>query len=107
MDIRDIIARNVRMLRHSREWDQAELAHRATINRSHVSAMETAKNYARADIIEKVAKAFAIEPHALLDPKTSSFLNVPEDQKRVVKSKATAAARRPVRHVKRSPTAES
>lgn len=107
MDIRDIIARNVRMLRHSREWDQAELAHRATINRSHVSAMETAKNYARADIIEKVASAFGIEPLALLDPKTATLLNVPEGQKRVVRSRTTGAARRPVRHVKRPPVAES
>lgn len=107
MDIREILARNVRLLRHSRGWTQEAFADAAQIDRSHVSAVETAKYYQRTDLIEKMAAAFGVEPHALLDPDTATLLNIPEGQKRVSRSRATAAARRPVRHVKQPPAEKS
>lgn len=107
MDIREILARNVRMLRHSRQLTQEAFADLAHVDRSHVSAVETAKYYQRTDMIEKMAAAFGVAPHALLDPKTADLLNLPEGQKRVVRSKATGVARRPVRHAKRPPAEQS
>jgi transcriptional regulator with XRE-family HTH domain len=66
MDIRDLIARNVRRLRHAKGLSQEALADAADINRTYVSKLETARTYAGAEVIEKLAKTFGVEPAELL-----------------------------------------
>ena len=74
MTVKEILGRNIRLLRNSRGWSQEELAHRAGIDRGHVSDMELAKHYARLDRIEMIAKALSLPPHQLLDPTTADSL---------------------------------
>lgn len=74
MTVKEILGRNIRLLRNSRGWSQEELADRAGIDRGHISDMELAKHYARLDRIEMIARALGLPPHQLLDPATADSL---------------------------------
>jgi len=68
MELREILARNVRMRRNRLGLNQDELADLAKMDRTYVSKIENCRNAATVDMIEKLAAAFGLEPPDLLRP---------------------------------------
>jgi transcriptional regulator with XRE-family HTH domain len=66
MDIREIVAVNVRSLRSAAGLSQEELAHRARIDRTYVSSIERMRYAASVDVVARIAKVFGVEPFTLL-----------------------------------------
>ena len=70
MDIREILAINLRKLRQARGLSQEELAHRAEIDRTYISALERSV-YAAG--IDRLARSLGVEAADLLTrPPTST-----------------------------------
>lgn len=67
MELRETFATNLRVLRHERKLSQEALADEAGIDRTYVSALERSVFSASLDMIEKLAAAFEVEPHSLLE----------------------------------------
>ncbi len=73
MDIREILALNLRKLRRARRFSQEELAHRAKIDRTYVSSLERRIYSATIDIVDKLARVLGVEAADLLKrPPTDS-----------------------------------
>jgi transcriptional regulator with XRE-family HTH domain len=66
MSLVENFAINVRRLRYAREWSQEELAHRAKVSRVYVSYVENRKQVPTLITLERMAKAFAVDPAELL-----------------------------------------
>ena len=66
MDIREVLARNLRIYRRERGLSQEELAHRADIDRTYVSALERCVYGASIDVVDKLATALNVEAADLL-----------------------------------------
>lgn len=61
-----MLARNLRHYRKLRGLSQEELAHRADLDRTYVSALERCVYAASVDRLEKLAEALAVHPSDLL-----------------------------------------
>lgn len=72
MDIRDILAVNLRKLRRTRGLSQEELAHRAEIDRTYISSLERSVYAAGIDVVERLARALGVEVVDLLTRPTAS-----------------------------------
>lgn len=72
MTLRQTLAKNLRMARVSANFSQEELAHRAGIDRTYVSALERCRYAATVDVIEQIAKALEIPAFALLQDDRSA-----------------------------------
>lgn len=68
MGIREILAANLRDLRQLRGMSQEELAHRADVDRTYISALERMVYGASIDVLERLAIALDVTPDALLKP---------------------------------------
>jgi len=66
MHIRDVLARNLRRMRRDRGLSQEELAHRANIDRTYVSALERSIYSATIDVVDKLAQVLGVEASELL-----------------------------------------
>lgn len=66
MDLREVLAANLRRLRHVKGLSQDDLAYEAEVSRSYLSQIEKGKYYASLKIIEKLAAVLQIEPWELL-----------------------------------------
>lgn len=66
--LRDVLAKNLRMLRAKRGWSQERLALEANLNRTYLSAVERSEQNISLDNVAKLAKALSIKAHDLLDP---------------------------------------
>lgn len=66
MELRRIVAQNLRRLRQDRGLTQEELADRAGLNRNYVGMVEREENAPTVDTLEALAKAMDIDPTALL-----------------------------------------
>ncbi len=66
MDIRKVIAHNVREFRQERIWSQEELADRAGVHRTYISQVERAVTNPTATVIAKIADALGVKPAELL-----------------------------------------
>ena len=62
MEIRRLVADNVRRLRKSRGLSQEQLAFEAGLHRTYISGVERAVRNPTIVIIDKIAKALGIEP---------------------------------------------
>ena len=67
MKLRQIVARNLRILRKQKGLSQEELAFQAGINRNYVGQIEREEKSPMIDIIEKLSAKLNIEPKILLD----------------------------------------
>ena len=67
MEAREILARNLRILRRIRGWSQEELADRAEIDRTYVSALERCIYAASVDVLDRLAEALNVNVAALLN----------------------------------------
>jgi transcriptional regulator with XRE-family HTH domain len=68
MNIREILAVNLRRLRQANDMTQEDLADRAGVDRGYISKLENAKKEAGLDILPKLAKALEVQAADLLTP---------------------------------------
>jgi transcriptional regulator with XRE-family HTH domain len=66
MEIREVFALNLRKTRQARGLSQEELAHRAELDRTYISALERSIYGASIDVLAKIAFALEVEPAELL-----------------------------------------
>jgi transcriptional regulator with XRE-family HTH domain len=66
MEIRQIFARNLRVLRQARGLSQEELAHKADIDRTYVSSLERCIYSPSIEVLARLAEVLAVEPGDLL-----------------------------------------
>ena len=62
MNLREIVATNLRRLRHAKSMSQEELADRAGINRNYVGMLEREQHSATVDMLEKLAEVLEADP---------------------------------------------
>jgi len=67
MDMRKVVAQNLRRLRLERGLSQEELALRAGIDRTYVSSLERGVYSATVTMIGKIAEVMNVEPSTLLE----------------------------------------
>ncbi|MCK1338087.1 helix-turn-helix transcriptional regulator [Bradyrhizobium sp. 38] len=73
MDIREILAINLRKYRQARGLSQEELAHRAEIDRTYISSLERSVYAAGIDVVERLARALGVEVTDLLTRPTKKY----------------------------------
>ena len=66
MEIREVLALNLRKCRHAKGLSQEELADRAKIDRTYVSAIERSVYSATIDVVDRLARGLGIEAADLL-----------------------------------------
>ena len=66
MKLRQIVARNLRILRKQKGLSQEELADSAGINRNYVGQIEREEKSPTIDVIEKLAKPLDVRPEELI-----------------------------------------
>lgn len=71
MNIREVLASNLRALRHARGLSQEELAHRANIHRTYVSSLERCQYGATIDMVDSLAGILGVQAADLLNVETA------------------------------------
>jgi transcriptional regulator with XRE-family HTH domain len=66
MEIREVLALNLRTYRQAQGLSQEELAHRAEIDRTYISALERCVYAASIDVIDRLARVLEVEAADLL-----------------------------------------
>ena len=66
MRIREVLALNLRHYRRDRGLSQEELAHRAEIDRTYISALERSIYAASVDVVDRLARVLGVEAADLL-----------------------------------------
>ena len=66
MEIREVLALNLRRLRHAKGLSQEELAHRADIDRTYVSSLERSVYAVGIDVLDRIARVLDVEASDLL-----------------------------------------
>ena len=72
MEIREILAVNLKRLRRAKGLSQEELAHQVGIDRTYVSALERRVYAASIDLVDRLAKALQVDTQTLLSPPVES-----------------------------------
>ena len=67
MEIRQVLAANLKALRRERVLSQEELAHRAGIDRTYISALERCVYGASIDVVARLARELDVEAARLLE----------------------------------------
>ena len=65
-ELRDVLARNLRLFRAERGWSQERLAHEAGLNRTYLSAVERSEQNISVDNIARLAAAMNVAAYCLL-----------------------------------------
>lgn len=76
MEIRKVFAQNLKAYRRERGFSQEELAFRANIDRTYVSALERCIYGATIDVVAKLAAVLETEPANLLESKSKQSKRV-------------------------------
>ncbi len=66
MEIREVLALNLRKFRRAKGLSQEELAHRAKIDRPYISALERSVYAASIDVVDRLARVLGVEAADLL-----------------------------------------
>ena len=61
MDIRDVLARNLRQARAAAGLSQEELADRAGVDRTYISSLERSVYAAGIDVVDRLARALGVD----------------------------------------------
>lgn len=72
MDLKEIMAKNLRRVRHDRKLTQEELADRAGLSMRYVGAIERGDVSASVTVLGQIADALEIEPGELLKKASKS-----------------------------------
>ena len=62
MDLRSLVAKNLREIRNAQGVSQEDLAHRANLNRNYIGMLESGKHSPTVDTLEQIADALGIDP---------------------------------------------
>lgn len=65
---RQVLARNIRTLRHEKGWSQEYLALESGLHRTFIAHVERGVRNISIDNIDKLARALGVAPHILLIP---------------------------------------
>ena len=71
MEIREVLALNLRKHRRAHGLSQEELAHRADIDRTYISSLERSVYAAGIDVVDRLARVLGVEAADLLRRPTS------------------------------------
>ncbi len=85
MDLKEVMAANLRRVRHDKQMTQEELADLAGVSARYIGAIERARVSASVTVLGQIADALAIEPGTLL-----------KRPERKTKSVRQSATRRPL-----------
>jgi transcriptional regulator with XRE-family HTH domain len=66
MEIREVFAANLRRHRQAAGLSQEELAHRASLDRTYISALERSLYSAGIDVVDRLARELGVEAADLL-----------------------------------------
>lgn len=66
MEIREVLAANIRRYRRKAGLSQEELAHRAGIDRTYISSLERCRYSASIDVLDRIASELGVDAAALL-----------------------------------------
>ncbi|MEQ1516448.1 MAG: helix-turn-helix transcriptional regulator [Usitatibacteraceae bacterium] len=66
MEIKEVLALNLRKIRRAQGLSQEELAHRAEIDRTYISSLERCVYAAGIDVVDRLARALGVEAADLL-----------------------------------------
>lgn len=80
MEIREVFARNLRILRQARGLSQEELAHSAGIDRTYISSLERSIYNASIDVVDRLATVLDVKAMQLLDPDADAVMRLRLDQ---------------------------
>lgn len=94
MDIRQLFARNLRRLRDEKDLSQEELAFRAKIDRTYVSALERGVYSATITMVQKLATVLEVEPASMLEAVPRAAASTPASRKAHPQSAPARKARR-------------
>lgn len=72
MSIRQVFARNLRLLRSKRGLSQEELSHASGVDRSYLSEIERELFSPTIDVVERLASSLGVSAFELLMPETPS-----------------------------------
>jgi transcriptional regulator with XRE-family HTH domain len=81
MEIREVLAGNLKVLRHARRMSQETLAHEADIDRTYISSIERGVYGTSIDVLDRLAKALGVEASELLRPHREQTPDDPAPQK--------------------------
>lgn len=62
MSLREIVATNLRHMRHAKSLSQEELADRAGVNRNYIGMLEREQHAATVDMLERIAAILDVDP---------------------------------------------
>lgn len=72
MQIREVLALNLKRLRQAQDLSQEELAHRAELDRTYVSSLERCLYAASIDVVDRLATVLGVEAADLLQRPSAS-----------------------------------
>jgi transcriptional regulator with XRE-family HTH domain len=67
MDVRNRLARNMRVLRQKKGWSQEAFAEEAGLHRTYISDLERGSRNPTISVVEKLATALGVKVGQLLD----------------------------------------
>ena len=83
MHIREVLALNLRKFRQAKGLSQEELADRAEIDRTYISAVERSVHAASIDVVDRLARGLGVEAADLLR-RPSAPTTIAKKQRRAV-----------------------
>ena len=66
MDLKEVMAINLRRIRHAKQMTQEELAHRSGLSARYIGKIERANVSASVTVLGRVSDALGVEPAELL-----------------------------------------
>lgn len=66
MDLKEVMAINLRRIRHVKKLTQEELAHRTGLSVRHIGAIERAEMSATVTVLGQIAQGLSVEPAELV-----------------------------------------
>lgn len=94
--LRQVFARNVRLVRANKDMSQEVMAAQAQLDRTFIGSLERGERNISIDNIERLAKAIDVPPHELLDPELAKLRGLDEEKTRASRTaRVYPAERRP------------
>ncbi|MGO4623840.1 helix-turn-helix domain-containing protein [Ensifer sp. 2YAB10] len=66
MDLKEVMAVNLRRVRHGKKLTQEELAHRTGLSVRHIGDIERAKTSATVTVLGQISEVLGVDPSELL-----------------------------------------
>jgi transcriptional regulator with XRE-family HTH domain len=67
MDLKEVMAVNLRRIRHDKNMTQEDLAHRAGLSARYIGAIERADKSASVTVLGRIASALGVDATALIE----------------------------------------